>query len=293
LCGSITPGQKLVSSLLASQNPDGGWGYGGAGSWTEPTAFSLLALGDGGHKETTEAAFQWLRKVRRSDGGWSPAPSIDQSTWVTALVLLLLAEAGRLAAGDPGYVWLLTQKGRESTPLFRVRRFLLGVRSEYKEEPDGWPWYPETAAWVFPTAITILALRKVRAKFPSIEADWRIQAGERYLFARMCHDGGWNHGSSRALGHESGSYPETTGLALLALRGAQSAALPKAITRAEEHLKSCRSSQGLSWLQLGLAAHNRPAKPPDGMIRPCRGSLEVALRILAEAALGGANRFLS
>src|SRR5579864_8985336 len=83
---SSPPDSALVTSLLQAQNPDGGWPYQGGSSWTEPTALSLLALG--ARPECTHG-YAWLAARQRPDGGWSPQPPVDQTTWVTSLVALL------------------------------------------------------------------------------------------------------------------------------------------------------------------------------------------------------------
>src|SRR5206468_10714383 len=137
-------------------------------------------------------------------------------TWVSALALLLpreitTADRSRAAA------WLLAQTGRESSWVSRVRQWMLGVRVDVSQQFDGWPWYPGAAAWVTPTALTILALEKLNAGGGDARVRERMEQGRAFLLARKCRDGGWNHGSTRALGYDSGSYPETTGVALLAL----------------------------------------------------------------------------
>jgi hypothetical protein len=116
--------------------------------------------------------------------------------------------------------------------------------------------------------------------------------GQRFLLSKMCEDGGWNHGSSRALGYEADSYPETTGLALLALHGVQSRKLVKAFAAAERHLRQCQSTEGLSWLLLGLLAHSRPLMEGALASAPTRTVLDASLSILAQAAVKGRNVFL-
>jgi hypothetical protein len=109
------------------------------------------------------------------------------------------------------------------------------------------------------------------------------------LRARVCHDGGWNHGSSRALGYDSDSYPETTGLALAALHGVASSEVTAGIAAAKKHLAECRSLNGLAWLTIGLLAHGTgvPAEVLDRA--PCRDTLDAAMFLLASAAIGGKN----
>lgn len=294
---SLAPSALLfqggLSSILASQGRDGGWGYRGGSSWTEPTVYALLA--QQACRVTGDAfmrGLEWLRRTQRPDGGWAPNPSVDQGTWVTALVLLLIAE--RPGTGDPGKAaqWLLNESGRESSFIHRLRQWLLGASSEEAQSYAGWPWYPGTAAWVTPTALTVLALEKVQRRSPAESIRERIEAGRQFLLSRRCADGGWNHGSTRALGYRAGSYPETTGLALLALHGLPDSRLSSSLATAEEGFRRCRSAEGLSWIRLGLLAHGRSGfQFPPGVM--CRTVVDAALWVLAEAAAQGNNVFLS
>jgi len=271
--------------LISQQNEDGGWGYQGHVSWTEPTALALLALSA---RQADAKSFargrRWLRALGRKDGGWAPQAAVEESTWVTALAVL--------AGESQGVDWLLRQTGRESTPVERVRRRLLGVKLEYGEGTVGWSWYPDTSAWTVPTAIGILALEK-QARINGVAAiQKRIEEGREALLARICPDGGWNYGASRALGADASSYPETTGVALLALHGVLGTKIDRAIAAAERHYKQCRAIQGRSWLALGLAAHGRRPGPVwvAGLRR--RDAMDAAMLILAEAAIEGHNAFL-
>ena len=269
---------QAVSALVAGQNSDGGWGYRSTESWTEPTAFALVALRAYGNQSTAvERGLRWLTQCQRRDGGWPPNPQVEESTWVTALALLALGENPRALA------WLIEQSGRESGIVHRLRLWMLGFDGGVEMKNRGWPWFPGAAAWVAPTALTIVAMNG----YGTPEARKRLATAREFLLSRMCSDGGWNHGSSRALGYESSSYPETTGLALLALRGTPN--LSRSIERAQNHLRECRSTQGACWLRLGLLAHDQPAAMKD---LPCRNQLDTALYLLASIAGRGRNPLL-
>lgn len=270
---------NALSYLRAAQNPDGGWGYRGGGSWTEPGAYALLALSeDPSAKEHVRRGIQWLKSLQRPDGGWPPRPSVRQSTFVTALALLVLSgKDGPAAAGAAR--WLLQQTGRESTFVQRLRLKLLGTPPQ-TEGFDGWPWYPGAAAWVTPSALALMALGKAARSFSDPGLKPRLESGTNFLWSRECRDGGWNHGSSKALGYESSSYPETTGVALLALRGNPSPKLAAALAAGEAHFRACRSAEGLAWLRLGLLAHSRPADLPAKEVR-CHTVMDHALIALA------------
>ena len=91
---------NALSYLRAAQNPDGGWGYRGGASWTEPSAYALLALSeDPSAKEHVRRGIERLKSLQRPDGGWPPRSSVRQSTFVTALALLALAGKDQPAAG--------------------------------------------------------------------------------------------------------------------------------------------------------------------------------------------------
>ena len=250
---------------------------------------ALSAHGDTGG-EATSGGIAWLKARQRSDGGWAPRDQVDQSTWVTALPLLL--PGGVLAHVDaPKAVdWLMTQSGRESGWVNRLRMLLIGVRDDTDVSNPGWPWYPDTAAWVSPTALTLLALGKIQKRQSSKLLENRCAGGRAYLLARRCADRGWNHGSTRALGYDGPSYPETTGLALLALHGA--GGLEASLDMAAKHLAEARSLEAVSWLRMGLAAHSRPAVPPHAAELEPRTLVDLSLALIADAAAERGNIFL-
>lgn len=263
------------------QNRDGGWAYGKGCSWTEPTAFVLLAQ-TAAQKDgrSFDAGLKFLFSLERPDGGWRPQPGVDESTWVTALVALLPEEAIGSERLHRGVKWLEQQTGRESSWAYRLRQRIAGNKDE---TPEGWPWFPGAAAWVIPTSMGILAFERALSRREDSELRMRVEAGREFLLYRMCADGGWNHGSNRALGRDGDSYPETTGIALLALHGApKSAKIDRAREAARRHLASCRAAEGIAWLRMGLRAHG--ASVPSGFEPEPRTTQDAALLAIASAA---------
>jgi hypothetical protein len=309
-----------AEDLLNRQNADGGWSYSRGSSWTEPTCYALLGLRAAGSAATSafERGAAWLARCQRSDGGFAPRESVRESTWLAALVLLLPTDLQKHLDADNAARWLVDQSGRESGWVFRLRLFLAGARVEESFAFDGWPWYTGAAAWIAPTALSVLALEKISRGRDAVDArrqaiDARTQRGTDFLLARRCRDQGWNHGSTRALGYDSDSYPETTGLALLALHSfaggtpsahpekvqTQEVAVEKTareeveqgIARGEALLAGCRSQEAASWLSLGLSAHGRTPVVPE--LASHGTTMELALSALAASALRGQNLFLA
>src|SRR4029079_4951496 len=143
---------------------------------------------------------------------------------------------------------------------------------------------PGAAAWVGPTALSVLALQKMAKRDGGLanrsDLKKRVDQGVSYLLARRCRDGGWNHGSTQALGYDSDSYPETTGVALLALHGSKAPEIGNAVEVAERHLRESHSLEATSWLTLGLLAHGR--SPSEVSVMPHQGTVAISLAAMAE-----------
>lgn len=277
----------MIPDALLAQNPDGGWGaYPGGCSWTEPTAWAVLALDgwmpDGDWKRRAAA---WLRSTQLPDGNWSANRTTEAPGWTGSVVTLLQPALLGEAVFRRGLSAVAA--AAQSPPLWadRVRRWMLGLKPSSGPPARGWPWLPGTAAWVIPTALSMLALHKDK---PSRERHRHLlEDASNYLLARQCRDGGWNHGSSQALGYDSDSYPETTGLALLALRGARGPAIDRALAVAEHHAADCSTREGADWIRLALAAHGRPLAATRRLPVAARDVRGAAIALVVDRCLAG------
>jgi hypothetical protein len=254
-----------IETLISKQNPDGAWPYVRGKSCTEPTVYAAMALLARGEQQAAGRALRWLRQTQRKDGGWATQATVDQSNWTTGLVALLPPEALGGAQHRSAIEWLMGTTGQESSFDYRLRQWLLGNKPSEELEFAGWPWVPGAAGWVGPTSVAILALEKENRRRPLVGIQHRIELGRKFLLQRACQEGGWNHGSVRPLGYESKPYPETTGLALAALRGVQRPEVERSLAVARRFLDECRSADAMNWLRLGLQAHGGL---PPGYCRP-------------------------
>ncbi len=281
-----------IELVLRKQNRDGGWPYVRGGSWTEPTVYAVLAMLCAGQEAAAQRGISWLLSMQRPDGGWAPRAEIEESSWVTSLVALLPPERVGEAVHRRAIQWLAGMTGQESSLLYQVREWLLGNPRQTEEQFPGWPWVPGAAAWVAPTAFAILALEKECRRRTASGLEARIHTGRRFLLLHMCHEGGWNHGSVRALGYESRPYPETTGLALAALRGIRTPEVNRSLDAARRFLRECRSADAFNWLRLGLLAHGELPPAPDTATTLERRSVpEASLDLVVSAALQGKELF--
>jgi hypothetical protein len=282
----------LQRQLLSAQNADGGWGYSGGCSWTEPTAFALLALeSHGAENQAYERGFLWLQRSQRADGGWAPNPSVDVSTWVTSLCLLALS--GRALSGrrqNDAIQWLL---GQISTGPDPIERFIFRLRGVSRgRQTGGSPWFPGTAAWIAPTVISVLALSQAARQQNRSELCGHVREAQKYILYHRCRDEGWNHGGNPYLSETAVSYPEMTGMALLALYGVPSSELDLPLKLAQVRLASPGSMEAFCWLHLALVRHGRHTGDLQTGL-PCRTTRDISLRLLSLAAESRSNRFVT
>ena len=141
-------------------------------------------------------------------------------TWVTAHVVTLATVRGVYDDSVRRSVdWMLSVVGAEHTMLMRAASFFHLLKTKLDVSHEGWPWRDGNAAWIEPTAHTLVALKKVARHYKSGELEHRVREGEALVLSRRCSDGGWNCGNPNVLNFDLPSYPETTGLALLGLQG--------------------------------------------------------------------------
>lgn len=178
--------------LTSTQNPDGGWGYAPAHtSLVEPTAAIVLALrAYGPGTDLLRSAIAWLRSAQHADGGWGLAYDDHDSGWLTAWAVWALA--GTDSAQDAvsrGTVFLRQVRPQPiSQDTIQQASQVLQIDLTL----EGWPWWPDEASWVEPTALALLALSHA----PTGESDHgRRQTAVTYLLDRRCQLGGWNVGN--------------------------------------------------------------------------------------------------
>jgi hypothetical protein len=275
----------MIELLLKKQNADGGWPYLTGGSWTEPSVYATLALLASGETSSAQRGIEWIVRTARPDGGWASRPGIGESSWVTALVTLLPEDRLDARYRQRAIAWLLGARGEDSTTIYTLRQRLLGRQPSTDYAHPGWPWTQGAAAWVGPTAAALMALEREGRKRPAAPVAERSTEGRNFLLAHMCAEGGWNHGATNAWGYDQAPYPETTGMALLALRGVRAPQMERAFEAGRKFLtgRSSKSADAQNWLRMGLAAHGQlPAgyrPPPDVAYRTV---CEVALAAIVE-----------
>src|SRR5262249_41074294 len=185
--------------------------------WLEPTAWAALTLQG---EPTSDRAWALLKSWQLPDGSWRPAADVHISNWATSLCVTIASVRGEF--GEPfrnGVEWLLGSAGFESRLLNRAAARVGLLHSERNVNLKGWPWKPNTASWVEPTAHALVALKRASAQMGSDELHERVRLGHEQLLDVRCPDGGWNYGSRVAIGIDLPSYPETTALALVGLQG--------------------------------------------------------------------------
>lgn len=274
----------LARELLQLRRPGSGWGNRPDGPpYVEPTALAALALaaatksphaGDSSSAMTQTA--DWLKTIQQPPGNLGIAPDLPRPCWTTPLAILVWLAADRCHDSVTNAVgWLLSQRGTTWGP---------AVDSPYGHDPriPGWPWVEETHSWLEPTALAVLALRRAgQGSHP------RTLDGLRLIRDRFIRSGGWNYGNSSIFGTDLSPQPAPTGLALLALSGAEDFDSP-IVTRSCEYLEAIlpttRAPQSLCYGALALAAWDRRPTDTDDWIVASRERASRSSNCVAQLA---------
>jgi len=238
---------QATEYLLQTQNQDGGWGYAaGRTTCVEPTAAGLLALtGESAAADACARASSQLQSTQNADGGWGFTAEDSESGWATAWALLALELTDVTStAVESARNWL------NYTPVYHTQDDQLQAEFERLVSIDvnlrGWPWLPDQASWVEPTALAILAL----SRWPD---EGRVAEAVQYLNNRRCDEGGWNFGNPVMLGASLPPRALPTALVLLALsRAAPARISSKDLQALRSDMHRDAGALSLAWGLLAL-----------------------------------------
>jgi hypothetical protein len=255
---------SCVQELMDRQLPEGGWPFisGTTQSGVEPTALALLALPSNSVRER-DSAVRFLLHIQNANGSWPAFIGDDEAgSGLTGLALYAVNRCGvRGIAGHRAVVWLLQTKGWESHWLWKWKFRTIDHHVRLDPDKFGWPWMPETASWVVPTAYSILALKDARDNLQHDLIRFRIRRGVEMLYDRICPEGGWNAGNGVVYGFPMTPHADATALALLSLL---SEPLTESMTASldwlERRAETCFAPWSLAWTILALNAFGRPTK---------------------------------
>jgi len=129
---------------------------------------------------------------------------------------------------------------------------IVAERYRYDASIQGWSWTPRTTAWVEPTALFIIALRRAGVA----ASEKRIKSGVDLLLDRRVRSGGWNFGNPYSKSYELEASPMSTALALAGLGAAGVPESQAAVGTGLRFLKAALggdvSTASLAWALLAL-----------------------------------------
>ena len=280
--------EALAGRIRRLSLPDGGYPYyQGNASSMEPTLLTVLALARSGlADEAVRPGLMWCAGCQNPDGSVGlDAQHPHQGAWLTALAAIVFRHFG------------LDEKAARALDFVLSLRSVVSRKDPRLRQDDslpGWPWIPGTSGWVEPTAWSLLALSlSGQSRSP------RMEEGVRFLLDRQIPSGGWNYGSPALDGREFLPFWDTTGLALVALRGhGDPARVGPSVDLIEKNQGMIESLSGLSWAVLCLEGFQRDSGPAkikllNVMTTLRDDELHAANYSLGLIALSGGEAFLS
>jgi hypothetical protein len=226
------------------------------GTSIESLCLPMLALWRDNTNER-EQRLSLILNLQGRDGAW-PAVVGDEepSSWTLTALLLTTTrrDDGRLRRAME---WLIQSKGREANWFWRWKFRNLDTEVKFDPAKYGWTWIPGSTSWVVPTAMSIVALERVRrAQIITEQAlNERIDIGIAMLLDRMCPGGGWNAGNGIAFGVALAPYIDATAIGLLALQRHEHEGVTASLSQLTTVLPECPSPYSIAWGILALTLH--------------------------------------
>jgi hypothetical protein len=243
---------QAIDFIKTRQNPDGGWGYeAGRASLVEPTGLCAIALHAQGAAAEAGRGLAFLKSCQKGSGAVGIGPRDGEGGWMAYAALLAFHAFGAGEAERRLRDWILAFEDA-SGRFTKEEIAVVAERYRYDAAIPGWSWTPRTTAWVEPTALFIIALR--RAGVPAAEK--RIQSGVELILDRRVPSGGWNFGNPYSKSFELEASTMSTALALAALGAAGLPESRPAIGAGLRFLKDALgrdvSTASLAWALLAL-----------------------------------------
>jgi hypothetical protein len=241
--------------------PGGGFAARGRGSYrTDATAWAILALVAAGQDaDLINISRSRLAQDQQPDGRLGVSPDHPDAFWPTPLAVLAWCQSSAQQEAQSRAVHFLLATTGKHWP--RRPNDFLGHDPNIK----GWPWIEGTHSWVGSTGITIMALQA--AGYGTHE---RIAEAVRMIMDRQLPSGGWNYGNKSVFGVELRPMPESTGIALNALKNRTArVSLRRSLDYLKSTITTVRTPYSLAWSLLGLGAWEEPPPESRSLIAAC------------------------
>lgn len=260
---------KARDYLKSQQLPDGSWPYkaGNRDASLEATAWVSLALK--GETNLIEKVFQFYLAAQNEDGGFSTAPNMGNSSWITGPVVLSMRNlksdirepllSNEVDKALDRALTYMCESRVEFYPVVARLLLLISKGPDSLRYARGWPWDKQCFHWVEPTSYNLLALKT--SGVPPSHAGYFAEISdiaEKFIMEHSCEGGGWNHGNNRTLGADLPPYRVTTAEALLAVQEFKDKPQVQAALKYLQSLSDQdTSSMSLAWSCLALNAYDR------------------------------------
>jgi hypothetical protein len=213
----------------------------------------LASTPDSAADRLVREAADWLAEIQSPEGALGLSTRIATPGWGTPWAMLFWAALDDYQPQrDKAAQWLLRTAG-ETWPVEPTSAI------GHDTSIPGWPWVEGTHSWLEPTAMAVLALRR-----EGQGEHVRVRQGIRMICDRALPGGAWNFGNRATFGAIYPPQLASTGFALLALTGEDTAGeLTKEGCRyLGRALPRVRAPRSLAWGLIGLDAWQR--RPAEG-----------------------------